>query len=129
VVFFSVITAIYGHDLYQQLTGHIEPDHWWRILIFGMPALLMVFCFINAERNGFFIHSSLINIGDASYSIYLSHILTLTAAGRIWSAFSSDSLYDNYLMVPMLFILTIIVGMFSYRYVEKPLLSYSRRIA
>ena len=94
-----------------------------------MPALFVVFSFINAERNGFVIHSSLINIGDASYSIYLSHILTLTAAGRIWSAFSSDSLYDNYLMVPMLFILAIIVGVFSYRYIEKPLLAYSRRIA
>lgn len=127
--FIGIIAAIYGHYLYQQFTGHIDPQHWWRILIFGMPALLLVFFFINAERNGFVIHSSLIKIGDASYSIYLSHILTLSAAGRIWSAFSSDSVYDNFLMVPALFILVIIVGMVSYRYVEKPLLTYSRRIA
>jgi exopolysaccharide production protein ExoZ len=94
-----------------------------------MPAVLVVYCFINAEQNGFVVHSSLIKIGDASYSIYLSHILTLSAAGRIWSAFASDSLYDNYIMLPALFIFVIIVGMASYRYVEKPLLNYSRRIA
>lgn len=129
MAFIGFIAAIYGHNLYQHFTGHIDPQGWWRILIFGMPALLMVFCFINAERNGLVIHSALTKIGDASYSIYLSHVLTLSAAGRIWSVYSSDSIYDNYMMIPAMFILVIIVGMVSYRYVEKPLLTYSRRIA
>lgn len=129
MAFIGFVASIYGHNLYQHFTGYIEPQGWWRILIFGVPALLMVLCFINAERNGFVIHSSLIKIGDASYSIYLSHILTLNAAGRIWSVFSSNSIYDNYIVVPVLFILVIIVGMASSRYVERPLLTYSRRIA
>lgn len=129
VALISVVAAIYGHILYQQYYGYTDPQGWWRILIFGVPAMLLVFCFVHAEVNGFIIHASLIKIGDASYSIYLSHILTLSAVGRVWSVFSSDSLYDNYLIVPVLFILAIIVGMFSYRYVEKPLLSYCRSVA
>jgi len=129
IAFVGFIASVYGYDLYQYSTGHIAPQGWWRILIFGMPALLVVFCFINAERNGFVIHSSLIKIGDASYSIYLSHLLTLHTAEWIWSTFSSDSVYDNYIVIPALFILVIIVGMVSYRYVEKPLLTYSRRVA
>lgn len=129
IAFIGVIVSIYGHHLYQYFTGYIDLQGWWRILIFGMPALLMVFCFINAERNGFVTNSLLIKVGDASYSIYLSHVLALSALGRIWSAFSSDSLYDNYLMVPVLFVLVIIIGMVSFHYIEKPLLTYSRKIA
>ena len=64
------IASIYGHNLYQSYTGHIEPQNWWRVLIFGIPAIIIVFCFLSAERNGFIIHSSIGNIGDASYSIY-----------------------------------------------------------
>ncbi|MFC1665319.1 acyltransferase family protein [Pseudomonadota bacterium] len=129
IVIIGLIASTFGYSLYQDSTGDADPQDWWRILIFGMPAVLIVFCFINAERNGFVIHSSLIKIGDASYSIYLSHVLTLSAAGRIWSAFASDSLYDNYIMIPTLFVLVIIVGILSYRYIEKPLLRYSRKIA
>ena len=129
IAFVGLVISICVYSLYQYSTGNIDPEGWWRILIFGTPATIIVYCFIYAERNGFVVHSSLIKIGDASYSIYLSHILTLSAFGRIWNAFASDSLYDNYIMVPVLFILVIIIGMVSFRYIEKPLLTYSRKIA
>ena len=99
------------------------------MVIFGVPALLMVYCLTNAERNGYVIHSSLIQVGDASYSIYLSHILTLSAIGRIWSMFSTDEVFDNIIMIPILLILVLMVGVISYLMVEKPLLKLSRRIA
>lgn len=124
---FSV--AIYGLVLYQDITGHIDPQDWWRILIFGVPATLIVFCFINLEQNGFIVHSSLIKIGDASYSIYLSHILTLSLMGRVWSSFSSDSVYDNFIILPILFFLSLAMGMMSFNIIERPLLAFSRRIA
>ncbi len=123
------IASIYGHNLYQSYTGHIEPQNWWRVLIFGIPAIIIVFCFLSAERNGFIIHSSIGNIGDASYSIYLSHILTLSAAGRAWSEVSLDSVSDNLVILPTLMILVVAVGMLSFRYIEKPLLFYCRKIA
>lgn len=127
---FSVfIASVYGHNLYQSYTGHTEPQNWWRVLIFGLPAITIVFCFLIAERNGFTIHSSIASIGDASYSIYLSHILTLSAAGRVWSEVSLDSVLDNLVILPALMILAIAVGMFSFRYIEKPLLFYCRKIA
>lgn len=113
---FSVfIVSIYSHNLYQSYTGHTEPQNWWRVLIFGLPAITIVFCFLIAERNGFTIHSSIASIGDASYSIYLSHILTLSAAGRVWSEVSLDSVLDNLVILPALMILAIAVGMFSFR--------------
>lgn len=127
MAFAGFAASVYGYNLYHLSTGYLDPQGWWRILIFGVPALVIVFCLINAERNGFVIHSLIIKIGNASYSIYLSHILTLSALGRVWSMVLSDSLWDNYIMVPSLLVLAIIVGMFSYHYVEKPLLTYSRK--
>lgn len=125
----SLFAAIYGYLSYNRATGQIAPLGWWRIVIFGMPALLMVYCLTNVERNGFVIHSSLIYIGDASYSLYLSHGLTLSAIGRVWSIFPSDDVLDNIIIMPFLVIPVLIVGFISYRMVEKPLLKLSRRIA
>jgi peptidoglycan/LPS O-acetylase OafA/YrhL len=125
----SLLAAIYGYLSYNKATGQIAPLGWWRILIFGVPALLMVFCFTHAERNGFVIHSSLIYIGNASYSLYLSHGLTLSAIGRVWSIFSSNDVIDNVIIMPFLIFPVLIVGFISYRMVEKPLLILSRRIA
>jgi exopolysaccharide production protein ExoZ len=125
-----LIVSVYGYCLYHQITGQIDPQGWWRILIFGIPAILLVFSFVNAERNGNILHSSLVKIGDASYSIYLSHILTLSAAGRLWSMYySSNAAYDKIIMIPLFLVLTIIVGIASYHFIEMPLLRYSRRIA
>ena len=123
------IASINGYNIYQHYTGILEPQKWWRILIFGLPALTITFCLLSAERNDFFIHSSIVKIGDASYSIYLSHILTLSAAGRIWRVYSIESVSDNIIMVPALLFLAIIIGMLSFHYIEKPLLTYSRRVA
>ena len=125
----ALIASLYGHHYYQNITGEIEPKNWWRFLIYGIPAILIIYCFTNIEKSGYVIHSSLIKIGDASYSIYLSHILTLSAAGRVWGMFSTNAVYDNIIMIPVLLLLAIMVGVFSYILVEKPLLRLSRRIA
>jgi peptidoglycan/LPS O-acetylase OafA/YrhL len=125
----SLFTAIYGYQSYNRITGEIAPLGWWRIVIFGIPAVLMVYGLTNAERNGFVMHSSLIYIGDASYSLYLSHGLTLSAIGRVWNIFPSDDVWDNIIIMPFLIIFVLIVGFVSYRMIEKPLLKLSRRIA
>lgn len=124
-----LIASVYGYSRYHQLTGQIDPEGWWRILIFGVPAILLVLSFVNAEKNGNILHSSIVKIGDASYSIYLSHILTLSVAGRLWRMSSSNSAYGNIIMIPLFLVLTIIVGIVSYHVIEMPLLRFSRRIA
>jgi len=125
----GISAAIYGLDLYQDATGYIYPHGWWRILIFGVPATLLVFCFIYLERNGYVAHSIFIKVGDASYSIYLSHVLILTVTGKIWSTFSSDLAYDNVIILPVQLFLVIIAGIMSFNFIEKPLLAFSRRNA
>lgn len=125
----GLIISMFAYKYYFGITGQIQPSGWWRVMIFGIPSMLIVFCFFKAERNGYIIHSSLVNIGNASYSIYLTHILTLIVIGKVWNKFSSDALYDNLLMLPALFLTAIIVGTISYNFIEKPLLIFSRKIA
>lgn len=122
-----ILLSTIGYHNYHNVTGLIEPTPWWRITIFGLPSLLLVYCFIIAEINGFQAHSLLIKIGNASYSIYLSHVVTLSAIGKIWHIFSISSTYDNVIMIPVLFIAAICAGLISYSMLEKPLLEFSRK--
>lgn len=129
IAFVGFIAFIYGWCLYHHFTGSVDLQGWRRVLIFGLPAVLIVFGFVNAERNGFVFHSSLVKIGDASYSIYLSHVFTLNAVGRIWHGFSFNSRWDHFIFIPVLLGSTIIVGFLSYRYIERPLMIYSKKMA
>lgn len=117
-----------GYHCYHFITGQVAPQSWWRVLMFGGPASLMVFCLVHAETKGLVAPSPLIKMGNASYSIYLSHLLTLSATGRCWHLFASSNTFDNYIMIPLMFMLVVMVGMISYHVVEKPLLKISRKI-
>lgn len=125
---FAVALAVYGYLSYYQATGMIKPIGWWRPLLQGLPATMIVFSLVYAERNGYSLHNSLLaKVGNVSYSIYLSHVLTLSAVGRVWSLFSTDKVWDNFVMLPILIIAVVIVGFLSYRFVEEPLIKLTRK--
>lgn len=128
IVAVSIATSFYGYTLHYSMTGFIEPTGWFRFTIFGIPSILIVYALVQAEKNGYAINSSLIKVGNASYSIYLSHVLTLNVLGRFWSLFSNDGILDNIIMVPVVLAMVIIVGIISYKVIEKPLIKLSRRI-
>lgn len=115
------------YHFFFQLTGEIEPLQWRRLAVFGLPALLLVFNAAHVERQGLLFPSLLEKIGDASYSIYLSHILTLNAAGRLWRLAAQPGIHDNIIMTPLLLILACGVGLMSYQMIEKPLIRFSHR--
>ena len=125
----TLVIAVYAYLSYFNATGFIRPQGWWRPLLMGVPATIIVFTLIHAERNGYSLKNSLLwKIGNVSYSIYLSHVLTLSALGKIWHIFVTENTLDNFIMLPILIISVVIVGFLSYRYVEKPLIKLSRKI-
>lgn len=124
----ALALSISGYYVFTAVTGTIEPLYWWRVFILGVPALVIVHCLINAERSGYLVNRYLIRIGDASYSIYLSHILSLSVVGRIWGIFSVNGLADNVVVLPIALVFVIIVGLASYSLVERPLLRLCRKI-
>lgn len=124
----GMITAIIGFVSFADQTG-FAPNGWWRLAIYGIPATVIVACITHAERNGTMLPNFLVQSGNASYSIYLSHLFTINVVGRVWRLFSADSIYDNLIALPIVFALVLLVGFMSYKFVEIPLLTLSRKIA
>ena len=125
----ALIAAIIGYVYYRNATGEVAPNGWWRVLIYGVPAILIVYCMTNAERDGFTFHEFFIQTGNASYSIYLSHLFTLNVVGRIWGFVSTEGILDNVVGALMAFSAAVFVGFLSYWLVETSLLKLSRKIA
>jgi len=123
------ITAVICFMLQWQTTGLIEPPGWQRVLLLGIPALLIVYFLIKAEQRHFILPGPLCRIGDISYSIYLSHVLTLNLLGRIWAGFATDATLDNLIVLPIMLLSVIAVGYISYIQIERPMIAISRRIA
>lgn len=118
--------SIYGYLGYRNLTGSVGMGGWWRILIFGLPASCIVLLAVCAEHSHFFMYKYLRTLGDASYSIYLTHILTLAILGKIWSVFSSPLTWDNWIVMPLLLMAALGAGYASYKWIETPMLKVSK---
>ena len=102
-----------------------------RVSIIGTLYGILVLSVIALEKlNKFTVPKSLQFIGDISYTVYLSHILVLSAIGRLWLMTSSvpNSLLDN--MVASLIMLAAVVsyGWVGYRLIEQPILQVSHRL-
>lgn len=108
----------------------MAPVDWRRLIVFGCPAALLCFGLVSLER---FTARSLPNwlcsVGDWSYSIYLSHLLVISAMGRIWSSLSHLSWALNVLALAMIFVCSILFGRLSHKYVEVPIQMWTRRIS
>jgi len=123
----ALLMSLRGHETYRAATGWVAPLGWWRILIYGIPALTITYCLIHAEQTGFVIHPFFSRLGDASYSIYLSHLFTINVAGRIWALFATDQWMNHLTFLSLTFFLVLAVGFASHDLVETNLLKLSRK--
>lgn len=91
--------------------------------------LLLTLTALEREKN-FRVPEFLCRVGDASYTIYLSHVLILSAVGRLWLITDRDryGLFDNLLACLIMLSATLAYGRAAYRWVERPLLEGSRRL-
>jgi peptidoglycan/LPS O-acetylase OafA/YrhL len=102
----------------------IDADPSWRrrALLYGIPALLILYGTVSAERRySFRFPQLLLHTGDISYSVYLTHILVLVSIGRIWAKFHSAGLVDNVAVLCLMMSTAVAVGSISYRYLETPM--------
>ena len=117
-----------GYAIYVTKGGALEPEGWQRVILFGSPAVLAVYGVVTMEmKSGRQFPDWLTVIGDASYSIYLSHILVLSALGRLWSEVWQRGLLDNGVALFTMLIVVLVVVIISYRYIERPLMRLARR--
>lgn len=104
-----------------------------RVACFLLPCALILAGTVSLERQQKILPGWLQKTGDASYSLYLTHILLLAAGGKIWQHYGTEnsladnSLIDNLLWLPLLFAATLAGGMLCHYWIEKPLLGLLRR--
>lgn len=102
-----------------------------RPLFLGILFGFLVFALALMERwHKLEFHGALTALGDMSYTVYLSHILVLSAVGRIWQFMGTNpaSLADNGIAIVGMFLAVLVYGWIGYRVIERPALMASHRL-
>lgn len=107
---------------YDLPIDHVMGNHRIRVLVWGVPAALLVYGLIACECRGFTRWPRrLLAIGDASYSIYLTHFPLMVAAVLVAMQIHRTALL-HLLWCLMTFAACVACGWLWYRLTEKPLL-------
>ena len=96
-----------------------------RAIFWGTPALLVFLAMFGARASGPFTRLWLL-LGNASYSIYLSHLIVLRVMREVLER--SGIRVDTDLLLVGLWVGCAIVGVAAWRLIEEPLLRLTRRM-
>jgi peptidoglycan/LPS O-acetylase OafA/YrhL len=117
-----------GYGLAGALGHAPETSDWLRVLAYGVPSVLALYGLVALELgSGRMLPAWLVGLGDASYSIYLSHLLVIATLGRIWEKSGQTGVWTNALVLGAMVVSVVAFGLASYRFLERPLLALSRR--
>ena len=99
-----------------------------RILSYGFASFLIVIGSVARELDGRLTVPRLATyLGDASYSIYLTHLPLLSCAALLALKFHLLNLLGPFLTVTLMIAAVITAGCGCYTYIEKPLLTATRK--
>ena len=104
---------------------------WRRVILYGLPAAMLIYGLVALEIEGKLsnrIPNGLVALGDWSYSLYLCHVLTISAAGRAtYLAFGNKSAWATALWLLSASVLSLLTAALTYQFFERPLIRYFRR--
>jgi len=96
-----------------------------RCIYFGVPALIIVTSFLFLEKTtGYRVPNFLTFLGDSSYSIYLSHALTLPVIRVIFPMVGLHQILPPDVQIIIFTVIGVACGCILYVIIEKPLLSF-----
>lgn len=138
IAIFLAAIVIYGFLIFYGYGNISEADFTLnarsslkRILLWGIPSAMLVFGFVFFERTcrlpAFFNNKALSSLGNASYSVYLTHTILFSGIIFIhllfWRRFSGDVLIIIFL------VMAIVTGLVTHKFIEKKLLSFFTSIS
>lgn len=126
---FGIASWLVGYAIHAYF-GPI-PSSWLRVFLFGLPMALMVYGLVVLEtRHGKTLPNWMIGLGDASYSIYLSHVLVMGAIARIGVEFVQAGIPAiRPLVLAALILAAVAFGIACHRLIEMPLIRATRKMA
>ncbi len=106
--------------------GHVMIEsHMGRAIHFALPATLVVYGLAGLKTT---LPKWSQTLGDWSYALYLTHILSLSLFGRIWARFAGDSIWDNLPVLILMTLASIAIAGLAYRLTEKPMLHAAKSL-
>lgn len=92
----------------------------------GMAFCICIFCLSFEPLMQTKKSSLMMKLGDSSYSLYLTHAFVLSGAGFLFS--KVNLIVDNsYIFVFLLLSISLVVGYYSFKFIEQPLTRYILR--
>ena len=100
---------------------------WQRTIVYGPSAALLVAGVVALERGGLAVPQPLVMLGDASYSLYLSHIIVLGVVMHVWLWLHASPTPLSH-VTELLVALTaaVVWALISFRCIEMPILNAMR---
>lgn len=121
-----VLLALGG--LFYNWRPPLIDDRWVRVIYLGLPFVPIVYGVAAMERSNTWPTLRWASIlGDASYSTYLSHVMTLSLLGRFFMAQPFHNVAIECTFAVACIAAANAVGVLSFRYLELPTLQFLRR--
>ena len=93
-----------------------------RVIFFGLSSIFILLFMLSLEQKKTVILTSLsIQLGGASYSIYLSHVLIIELFSRIYST-------ESVWLVFMTFLSVTLYSLLHYKFIEKPIYIHMKKL-
>lgn len=93
----------------------------WRVLCFGLPAAVLVIGVLSLDARSIRYPRALIVLGDASYSLYLSHQFVLYAVGGLWKHLGLATRLPAVALLLVMGASAILFAVLTYQWCEKPM--------
>lgn len=112
------------------LSGYPKDHLLIRALLFGSSYAAILLCCVALERRGALAAPRFLRwLGDASYTVYLSHVLVISVIGRVWLAIGPQAgAVDNLVAFSAMLLSVIAYGWIGFKLVENPLVGLSHRM-
>ncbi len=104
----------------------------WRVPIFGIPSALIIYGLVGMESRYAALRPwrLLVSIGDGSYAIYLTHVLVISAIGRIIAFLvPSGGITASVVLIAIGWIAANAVGVLFYLLFERPTLKWLQQVS
>jgi len=112
------VMVVWALALFAMLTPFDLFTHPVRTFIWGVPAFVLVAGLVTVEARGGLREIGWLKLlGDASYAIYVSHLITIEAVTHFMER-------RDFIYVPIAATLAILVGIGVHKWIERPLLNW-----
>jgi len=117
----GLIMALSGAGVFAILQATDIYDNLWRPILWGIPAFLIISGYIAIEAGGRLPSMPVLKyLGDASYSLYLGHVVTMQLLTHVLNS-------GRLSFVPIAIAASLAAGLAMHHLLERPLLALFRR--